>query len=233
MDLPTRDILTNPPAFPPSPATTTLFTNPPTTPIQTIQTYETPDRILTGIRITWTNGDTAKLGVCSDDVSGQSSSSGSGSGSGSGTEMNISAESKSTTGPIHTHNNEHKINDNSNINKTSDNKNLGTDTTTTTTSSSSKNPNPNIEPNLIMTKTFTFDRQERIQIMYIYVSPTQVEGFWFVTNKQKSFFPGRSSERREMSDLGSGVLVGIEGREKRDELDRVVGVLGLGVSFRR
>ncbi|KAI9038729.1 uncharacterized protein KD926_010464 [Aspergillus affinis] len=218
MDPPTRDILTNPPAFPPSPATTTLFTNPPTTPIQTIQTWETPDRILTGIHITWTNGDSARLGVCSD---------------ASGPGIGIGAESRTDVEMITTidHNN------NSNCDKSNkDNKATDTDTnpttptlTPTTTPPNNLNPNTNKPP---IIKTFTFDRQERIQIMYVYVSSTQVDGFWFVTNKQKSFFPGRSSERREMSDLGSGVLVGIEGREKRDE-DQVVGILGLGVSFRR
>ncbi|PLB43814.1 hypothetical protein P170DRAFT_514130 [Aspergillus steynii IBT 23096] len=215
---PTRDILTNPPAFPASPATTTLFTNPPTTPIQTIQTYETPDRQLTGIRVTWMNGDRARLGVCGEDLgtststststgigTGISTSTGatdSGSGAGAGVGIGNTSASASTGAET------------------------GTGTGTGTEISTSTKPQT-------IRKTFAFDRQERIQIMYVYVGSTQVDGFWFVTNKQKSFFPGRSSERREMSDLGSGVLVGMEGREKLDEEGRVEGILGLGVSFRR
>lgn len=106
------------------------------------------------------------------------------------------------------------------------------DTATATATATTADADADADTDTV-TKTFTFERQERIQIMYVYVGSTQVDGFWFVTNKQKSFFPGRSSERREMSELGSGVLVGMEGREKLDEEGRVEGILGLGVSFRR
>ncbi|THC91120.1 hypothetical protein EYZ11_009410 [Aspergillus tanneri] len=82
------------------------------------------------------------------------------------------------------------------------------------------------------TKQFEFGRQERIQIMYVYVGE-QVDGFWFVTSHQKSFFPGKSSTRYEMVELGNGVLVGFEARVKLDQQGREVVLEALGANFRK
>ncbi|KAF9888613.1 hypothetical protein FE257_008545 [Aspergillus nanangensis] len=82
-------------------------------------------------------------------------------------------------------------------------------------------------------KEFRFQKGERIQIMYVYAGDDGVEGLWFVTDAQRSFFPGRSSTRYDMGNLGSGILVGFEGWEEMEEGDGVVvGLLALGATFR-
>ncbi|KAG2419999.1 hypothetical protein HFD88_004796 [Aspergillus terreus] len=77
-------------------------------------------------------------------------------------------------------------------------------------------------------KQFHFGTRERVQIMYIYAEDL-VDGLWFVTDAQKSFFPGKSSTRYEMGNLGDGTLVGFEGTLAVDES----GFLSLGATFRR
>ncbi|KAL5356096.1 hypothetical protein BJX96DRAFT_142308 [Aspergillus floccosus] len=77
-------------------------------------------------------------------------------------------------------------------------------------------------------KQFHFGQRERIQIMYIYADD-RVDGLWFVTDAQKSFFPGKSSTRYEMENLGDGMLVGFEGTLAGDEN----GFLSLGATFRQ
>lgn len=63
--------------------------------------------------------------------------------------------------------------------------------------------------------------------MYVYAEE-HVDGLWFVTDGQRSFFPGKSSTRFDMVNLGNGVLVGFEGVWDEEE----EGFLTLGANFR-